>query len=272
MKAFLSLLKKCTDFPIRFLCTTGDLIRFAARIIASITLRKEYGFSLSGLMYREFYRLGVLSLPLIMITGIATGMVLVYQIAYQFQKFGATGYIGGVVAVALARELSPVLSAIVVSGRVGSSLAAEIGSMKSSEQLDALTALGISPDYYLFLPRVVALSIIMPFLTVFTNAVGFAGGLIVARYQLGISFRAFQDSIIAHLMLNDFLSGLFKSLIFGLLISVFCTWRGVKVKGGALGVGAETTRAVVYSIIAILISDYILTILWQKGYDIYVLL
>ncbi|MDD5090566.1 MAG: ABC transporter permease [Candidatus Wallbacteria bacterium] len=247
----------------------GDFFLFASRVFSSISYGKEYRFSLTALTIRECFRLGVLSLPLITVTGLATGMVLVYQIAYQFQKFGASSYIGGVVSVALARELAPVLSAIVVSGRVGSSLAAELGSMKISEQLDALSTLGIDPFYFLMLPRVLALCIALPLLTVFTDLVGFMGGLFVARFQLGISHYSFFDSIMQHLLLSDFLSGLFKSVFFGLIIALFSGWRGFKAEGGALGLGAETTKAVVYSIITILISDYLLTILWQKTFNLW---
>ncbi|MDD2716196.1 MAG: ABC transporter permease [Candidatus Wallbacteria bacterium] len=259
---------KFIDVP-DFLRETGDLVQFCSRTLASFSQIKTYHFSFLSLLVEECYRLGVQSLPLIIITGTSTGMVLVFEIAYQFQKFGASNYIGGVVAVALARELSPVLAAIVVSGRVGSSITAEIGSMKISEQLDALEALGIDPYFYLLLPRLVALTIVLPLLTIFTDLVGFLGGLLVAVYQLHISFRTFYDSILQHLLTNDFLSGLFKAVFFGFIIAAYSGWRGLKVEGGALGVGHETTKAVVLAIMTILVSDYLLSIFWQNAYNIW---
>lgn len=211
--------------------------------------------------FDQMRRIGVESLPMVSITGFATGMVLVVQIGDQFVKMGAETYVGGVVALALARELSPILTSIVVAGRIGSAMAAEIGTMRVTEQIDALETLAVPPVRYLVVPRLIAGVLMLPLLTVFSNMVGMIGGLIVATMQFHMSVVSFQESIKAQLLVSDVMGGLLKSTIFGLIIATVGCYRGFITRGGAEGVGESTTGSVVTAIVIILVSNYFLAVL-----------
>jgi phospholipid/cholesterol/gamma-HCH transport system permease protein len=205
--------------------------------------------------------IGADSLPMVSITGLFTGMVLVVQMGNQFVRIGAESYVGGVVALALARELSPNLTAIVTAGRVGSAMAAEIGTMKVTEQVDALYTLATSPVKVLVSPRLIASVIMLPLLTVFSTAIGIAGGAFVAVNQVHISLTVFKDSVLNTVELNDLFGGLLKAAVFGLVIAIVGCYRGFTTEGGAEGVGRATTGAVVNAIMCILVSNYFLTVL-----------
>jgi phospholipid/cholesterol/gamma-HCH transport system permease protein len=198
---------------------------------------------------------------MVSITALATGMVLVVQMGSQFVKMGAESYVGGVVALAQARELSPILTAIVVAGRVGSAMAAEIGTMKVTEQIDALQTLAVSPIRFLVVPRLIAGFIMLPLLTIYANFIGIAGGLFVAVAQLNMSVVSFKESVIDQLMIHDIMGGLLKALVFGLIISMVGCYRGFITRGGAEGVGASTTGAVVTAIMIIFVCNYFLSVL-----------
>ncbi|MFZ2958840.1 MAG: ABC transporter permease [Candidatus Ozemobacteraceae bacterium] len=208
----------------------------------------------------QMARIGVDSLPMVAITGFSTGAVLVVQIGYQFAQLGAQRYVGGVVSMAMARELAPILTAIVVAGRVGSSIAAELGTMKITEQIDALETMAANPVEYLVIPRFWGCTIMLVILTIFTNVVGMIGGSIVAVYQIGLTLTTFQDSILQNLKIFDLMGGLIKAGIFGALISIIGCYKGFTTENGAEGVGKSTTGAVVLAIMIILAVNYFLTV------------
>jgi len=208
----------------------------------------------------QMSRIGVDSLPMVAITGFSTGAVLVVQIGYQFTQLGAQRYVGGVVSMAMARELAPIMTAIVVAGRIGSSIAAELGTMKITEQIDALETMAANPVEYLVVPRFLGCTVMLVILTIFTNVVGMIGGSLVAVYQIGMTLVTFRDSILQNLKIFDLMGGLFKGMVFGALIGIIGCYRGFTTEGGAEGVGKSTTGAVVLAIMLILAVNYFLTV------------
>jgi phospholipid/cholesterol/gamma-HCH transport system permease protein len=208
---------------------------------------------------RQMARVGVQSVPVVFLTTLFTGMVLALQTHHAFAKFNATSLVGSVVAISLLQELSPVLSSLMVTGRVGSSMAAEIGSMRITEQIDALKTLATEPVHYLVVPRVIASVLMMPLLVVVGDVVGMYGGYFVSVQLLGSNPVAYYESSFQYLDLNDFTAGLIKSAVFGLILSVVACSRGYYTTGGAEGVGRSTTQAVVTASLAILLSDFFLT-------------
>lgn len=250
-------LKKMID---DFINAAGSMsILFLQTIYWTVTTIKSRTFSVKNLI-EQMSRIGVDSLPMVAITGFSTGAVLVVQIGYQFAQMGAQSYVGGVVSVSMARELAPILTAIVVAGRVGSSIAAEIGTMKITEQIDALETMATNPVDYLVVPRFWGCVIMLFLLTVFTNIVGIIGGSIVAVHQIGVTLVTFENSILHMLKVYDLFGGLFKAGVFGVIIAVVGCYKGFKTEGGAEGVGTSTTGSVVLSIMLILAVNYFLTV------------
>lgn len=243
-----------------FLESAGSMsILFMQTIYWTMHNLKTGKFSAKNLM-DQMSRIGVDSLLMVTITGISTGAVLVVQIGYQFAQMGAQSYVGGVVSLAMARELAPILTAIVVAGRVGSSIAAEIGTMKITEQIDALETMATNPVDYLVVPRFWGCTIMLCMLTVFTNVVGMIGGSIVAVHQIGMTLISFRDSILHMLQIQDLMGGLVKATVFGAIIAIIGCYKGFTTEGGAEGVGQSTTSAVVVSIMIILAVNYFLTV------------
>lgn len=216
-------------------------------------------FGLQNLM-DQMSRIGVDSWSMVAITGFSTGAVLVVQIGYQFAQLGAQRYVGGVVSMAMARELAPILTSIVVAGRVGSAIAAELGTMKITEQIDALETMATNPVEYLVVPRFLGCTFMLVILTVFTNIIGMIGGSIVAVYQIGLTLVTFRDSILQNLKFYDLMGGLFKAMVFGAIIGLIGCYKGFTTEGGAEGVGQSTTGAVVLAIMLILAVNYFLTV------------
>lgn len=208
---------------------------------------------------RQMVRVGVGSVPVVFLTTLFTGMVMALQTYNGFARFHAQNLVGSVVALSLMRELAPVLSALLVTGRVGSSMAAEIGSMRVTEQIDALEALATDPVQYLFVPRVFATILMMPLLVVMGDVVGIYGGYFVAVKLLGANPVAYYDSTFEYLDLVDFTSGLIKAAVFGLILAVVACVKGYYTTGGAEGVGRSTTQAVVTASLSILFVDFFLT-------------
>ncbi len=205
------------------------------------------------------------SLAIALVTAAFVGMVFTIQVAREFLDFGAGQAVGGVLALALTRELSPVLTAVVIAGRVGSAFAAEIGTMRVTEQIDALYVLKTDPIDYLVIPRTIACSLMLPILTIFSLMTGMLGGLLVATSLYQISQETFIDSIRNFLQVWDLCSALIKSVIFGALVAIIgCNW-GLTTTGGAKGVGESTTTAVVTALIAIFISNFFLSWLMFQG-------
>lgn len=209
----------------------------------------------------QMLEIGYKSLPVTGITLFFTGMVMAYQIGSAMDALvsGASVYIGSSVTIAMFRELCPVLTGLLLAGRVGSSIAAEIGTMQVTEQIDALRTLSANPIQYLSVPRFIACLIMTPLLTIITDIVGVMGGAFVAFFSLDITPVKYVDNILTYLRLSDFLSGLTKSIFFGIIIAIIACYEGFNAKGGAEGVGKATIQAVVKASMAILISDFFLT-------------
>ena len=222
--------------------------------VASVT-RPFY----SNELVREMDELGVKSLSITGITALFTGMVLALQTAYSLEAFGGKMFVGRVVALSLVRELGPVLTALMVGGRVGSGITAEIGSMTVTEQVDALRSMAISPVRRLVVPRVLATVIMMPVLTAIADVLGILGGLGIAVIELQMTAQDYITSIWQQLAISDIGSGLAKTVFFGLEIAIIGCYNGLQVEGGAAAVGRATTRTVVLASICVLVSDFFLT-------------
>src|SRR5205807_8371116 len=208
---------------------------------------------------RQMVRVGVDSIPVVFLTTMFTGMVMALQTYNGFHRVHAENFVGSVVALAMLRELSPVLVALMVTGRVGSSMAAEIGTMRVTEQLDALKALATDPIQYLFVPRVIAGIIMLPFLVVLGDALGIGGGYLVAVKLLGVNGLVYSQNTFQYLEMKDLWSGVIKAATFGLILTLTGCVRGYYTAGGAEGVGRSTTQAVVSASLTILLTDFFLT-------------
>jgi phospholipid/cholesterol/gamma-HCH transport system permease protein len=209
--------------------------------------------------FRQMVRVGFDSIPVVFLTTLFTGMVMALQTFNGFARFHAESLVGSVVALSLTRELAPVLTALMVTGRVGSAMAAELGTMRVTEQIDALTALGTEPVQYLVVPRVTAAVVMMPLLVILGDAVGMYGGYLVAVQLLGANPVTYVENSFQFLEVSDVTSGIVKAAVFGLIFSVVACVRGYYTEGGAEGVGRSTTRAVVAGSLAILFADFFLT-------------
>ncbi len=211
------------------------------------------------IIFKQMEFVGVGSLPVVLITGAFTGMVLAIQTYYGFKMFGGESLVGATVALSMTRELGPAITALMVTGRTGSSMAAEIGTMRVTEQIDALYTMSVSPVQYLIMPRVLAGIVMLPILTVTSDFIGILGGYFVGVHVLKINSGIFIARILEFVNIYDVLNGLIKSTFFGLILSLVGCYKGFYTTGGAAGVGRATTQAVVYSSVSILISDYFLT-------------
>jgi phospholipid/cholesterol/gamma-HCH transport system permease protein len=243
-------------------------VRWTAGIEAvgefTLFLRDAVFFLLRGRIHwrntlQQMAFIGTDSLPIALITALAVGMVFCLQISGVMIKYGSAGVIGGVTAMSLARELTPIFTSVVVAGRVGAAITAEVGSMKVTEQLDALSAMAVPPMYYLLLPRMVSGFVMMPLLTLISLGVGLAGATLVGVFLNGLIFSAFVDSIRSLLYIDDVLKALFKSAIFGLIVTSIACFHGVRTGQGARGVGEATTKSVVFSLITIFVANYFLS-------------
>lgn len=203
--------------------------------------------------------LGVRSLSIVLITSLFIGMVLALQIAYALEAFGAKLYVGEVVTLSMVRELAPVLISLMVGGRVGAGITAEIGSMNVTEQIDALRAMGASPVRKLVVPRLLAFTLMLPLLVLIADAVGVVGGWVISTLQLQISGRLYMSHAFRLLGFHDIFSGMGKTAVFAAAISLIACFNGMRTKGGADGVGRATTETVVLCAIVVLISNFFLT-------------
>jgi phospholipid/cholesterol/gamma-HCH transport system permease protein len=204
-------------------------------------------------------RVGVESVPVILLTAMFTGAVLALQSFSVLARFNAEGFVGSLVALSLVLELSPVIGGLIIAGRVGSSMGAEIGTMRVTEQIDALEVMATDPVHYLMVPRVWALVAMLPLLVLMGDVVGMAGGYLVAVVLMGANPVVYIESSFRYMDLWDLAQGLIKAAFFGLLVGVVGCQKGFYTSGGAEGVGRATTRAVVAASMAILISDFFLT-------------
>ncbi|QQR53855.1 ABC transporter permease [bacterium] len=233
----------------------GTFFMFLFQTLTTLgTKRLQY----SKVLY-QMNRIGVESFNIIILTGMFAGMVFALQTYIGFQRVGGEQFIGAVVALGMIRELGPVLGGLMVTGRACSAIAAEIGTMRITEQLDALTTLRIDPFQYLIVPRLVAGTVIMPFLTIFSMIFGIIGGYVVCVYVLQLSPEDYQSSILTYVEMTDITSGLIKAAFFGFILAWVGCFKGFYTRGGAYGVGVATTESVVQSSIMILIANYFLT-------------
>jgi phospholipid/cholesterol/gamma-HCH transport system permease protein len=203
--------------------------------------------------------IGVRSLSIVLLTAIFSSMVMTVQFALQLARFGAKEWVGNVVGVSLARELGPVLTALLVGGRVGAGIAAELGSMAVTEQLDAVRALGADPIKRLVVPRVIAAVIVLPLLSTIAVVLGVMGGAVIASIDVAIPASHFYNAALRSVTLGDLLSGMSKTVFFGFNIAIVACQRGMAARGGTVGVGRATTETVVITSIVTLISDFFLT-------------
>ncbi|MFA5142782.1 MAG: ABC transporter permease [Candidatus Omnitrophota bacterium] len=213
-------------------------------------------------VFEQMAKIGVDSLPIVFLISMFTGMVLALQSAYQMQRFSAEMYIASLVAFSMTRELGPVLTALIVAGRIGASITAELGTMKVTEQLDAMETLATNPIKYLVVPRFFALIIMLPLLTVYSDIVGILGGYLIGVYKLGISHAMYMKNTWQPLKYKDIFTGLIKSFFFGVIICIVACYEGMTAEGGAEGVGRSTTASVVVSFILIIASDCFFTALF----------
>lgn len=209
---------------------------------------------------RQMALLGADSLPIVLMTIMCTGMVFSVQTAKEFVRLGAASTVGGIVAIAMGRELVPVLVGVVVAGRIGAAIAAELGTMKVTEQIDALRVMAANPISFLVVPRFLAVVLMMPVLVVFANFIGNIGGWIVAHYYAGIGTFTYENSIRTLADFYDVFGGMLKSCFFGAIIAIVGCYKGLNAPNGAEGVGLATTASVVLSIILIFIFNYFLSI------------
>lgn len=240
---------------LNFLATTGRLILFLIYTLIE-AVQPPYYFRQ---ILRQFWEIGYLSLPVIGLTAFFTGMVLALQSYTGFSRFNAESAIASVVVLTMTRELGPVLAGLMISGRIGAAMAAEIGTMRVTEQLDALTTLSTNPQKYLIAPRLIAGITMLPLLVLIADAVGVFGGYIVSVYRLGFNPASYMKQTFDFVEMGDITSGLIKAACFGFIISLMGCYYGFNSNGGAQGVGKATTYAVVSSSILILITNYFLT-------------
>jgi phospholipid/cholesterol/gamma-HCH transport system permease protein len=240
---------------LRFLGTVGRLVIFTGSALAAVVQPPFYFRNL----LRQMVEIGYFSLPVVGLTAIFTGMVLALQSYTGFARFSAEGAIANVVVVSITRELGPVLAGLMVAGRIGAAMAAEIGTMRVTEQIDALTTLSTNPMKYMVAPRLVAGVLMLPFLVIIADIIGVFGGYLVAVFKLGFNPANYIQSTWEFMQLEDVVSGLVKAAVFGFIITLMGCYHGYHSRGGAQGVGAATTNAVVSAAILILSTDYILT-------------
>lgn len=209
---------------------------------------------------QQIVKIGVESVPVILMTGLFVGMVLALQAGNTMQNILSEPlYIGLLVGFSLVRELGPVLTAFVIAGRAGAAVTAEIGTMKVTEQIDALSTLGTNSIRYLVIPRLIAFTISIPILTLFANVMGMFGGYLVSVHALSVPSHTYITDITTYLKVDDLMHGMIKAVIFAFCIGVICCYKGLSTRGGAEGVGKSTTGAVVISMVMILVIDYFLT-------------
>jgi phospholipid/cholesterol/gamma-HCH transport system permease protein len=218
-------------------------------------------FSNARNVFLQMDRIGIGSIPLVFVTSLFVGAVTAVQAAYQFHGYVPLKYLGTVVGKSVTLELGPVLTALVVGGRVSASIAAELGTMRVTEQIDAMEMIAIDPNEYLVLPRIIAATIMLPILTVFSDLLAIVGGMVVSNISIHVSFGAFATGLKLLFRYQDLVGGLMKTFVFGFIIALMGCYHGFETRGGAEGVGISTMKAVVSSCLLILIANYLLATL-----------
>ncbi|HSX25389.1 MAG TPA: ABC transporter permease [Chlamydiales bacterium] len=240
---------------VRILAMVGEYVSLIIDVFGAAVRRPPAW----ALLREQLYHIGVMSVGVVAITGFTTGFVLAAQSFYQLGEKGLAGVTGALVGKSMITELGPVLTALMVTGRVGSSMCAELGTMKVTEQIDALKSMAINPNSYLIAPRFFAGIVMMPLLTLFSTMMGIFGGYLIAVYLFHLSPTTYFNPMQAHINLFDVASGVIKAFVFGVLLVTVCCYKGMKTTGGAAGVGRATTQSVVTSYILIIVADFLLT-------------
>lgn len=251
------LLQKLGASTLAFFQEIGEVSKLFWGIVKSFTWISRS----RRLIIYQMEHIGVNSLPLVIIIAIFTGAVAAWQAAYQLKGIAPLSFLGAATSRAIITELGPVLTGIVIAGRVGASIAAELGTMKVTEQIDALETMAINPVRFLAMPRFLASILMMPMLVIFANIIAVLGAYIVSNYFLGISFEVFFKSVRRFFQISDLISGLLKTVFFGGVTSLLGCHIGFRTEGGAEGVGLSTIRSFVLSAALILILDYVLWML-----------
>ncbi len=254
---FENLISKLGKKTIRFFQEFGQVANLFWGIVKSFTLIPRS----RKIIFYQMEHIGVNSLPLVLIIAIFTGAVAAWQAAYQLKGLAPLSFLGGATSRAIITELGPVLTGIVIAGRVGASIAAELGTMKVTEQIDALETMAINPVRYLAMPRFLASILMMPVLVIFANSIAVFGAFIVSNYFLGVSFDVFFQSVKRFFVFSDLIAGLVKTVFFGGVTALLGCHIGFRTEGGAEGVGLSTIRSFVLSAALILILDYLLWML-----------
>ena len=252
-------------FAMASIAGVGDVCLFALRTVGWIFARRQR----RDVLIPNFYRIGVLSLPVVALTGLFIGMVLAVQSYAQFKALGLETRLGSVINLSLVRELGPVLAATMLAGRVGSAMAAELGTMRVTEQIDALESMGANPIYYLVVPRFLGCLILIPSLTVMADFMGVLGGYLYSHVLLGIDYHHYWENSREYVDAFDFLMGIFKSLFFGAAIALVSCHHGFHCDHGAEGVGRAATNAFVHSFVLILVLDLFLGIWLNNVHDFF---
>lgn len=242
-------------FLFRLFVSVGEYVTLIIDVIVA-SCKKPPSWSL---LREQCYNIGVLSTMVVGITGLTTGIVLAAQSIYQLSEKGLSAVTGVLVGKAMITELGPILTSFMVTGRVGSAMCAELGTMKVTEQIDALQSMAVNPYRYLVAPRFLAGIIMVPLLTIFSVIMGIWGGYLISISYFDMSAATYYDPMPMHIDMFDLLTGLIKSFVFGVILVTVCCFKGMKTSGGAAGVGKSTTQSVVISYVLILIWDFLLT-------------
>ncbi|MBN1808157.1 MAG: ABC transporter permease [Planctomycetes bacterium] len=260
----MQLLRDTFDFFAEIVRSAGraGILFWAAVVRIGWVLRPR---TLKKVVRQEFI-CGVASIPVVTITALFSGMVIAGQTGYELKRFGLVQTLGSIVGVAMCREMGPVLTAIVVAGFVGGGMASVLGTMKVNEEIDALDVMGIDPVRYLIVPRLAAMFIAAPALTVYADIVGIMGGAMVSKYQLDLPYDVFKSWMLETLRVQDITFGILKGFVFGTIITMVACEQGFSTRGGAEGVGRATMRSVVYSFLMILVANYVLFSLIYKPF------
>ena len=238
-----------------FLVAVSDYFSLGMRVVGGLFVPPLYVSEI----FNQMYAIGVQSLPIVALTSFFTGMILALQSGHEMAVFGAKMYVGTLVSMSLIRELGPVLTGVVVAGRVGAGIAAELGSMKVTEQIDAMRAMGTDPIKKMVTTRFIAAIVVIPALTILADGLGIFGGLFVSNSTFGIAPQFYWKTVLDPLTIDDLIMGMVKPMIFGLMIIWTACYTGLSTTGGTEGVGKSTTMSVVISSILILVGDYFIT-------------
>ena len=219
------------------------------------------------MVFSQLYICGVQSLPVTIVVGVFTGMILSFQTGIVFRQYHLEDYLGLVVLVSMCKEVGPFMTAFILAGRVGSAMAAEIGTMKVSEEIDALEVMSVNPIDFLVMPRVLALALVAPILTAYANFLGVIGGAVVAKYQIGVDYSIYFKNVINYMSISDLTliyGGLAKAMVFGVIIAILGCANGIRAENGAEGVGAAARKTVVDAFLLILMFNYFMSSIIEK--------